>query len=121
MLLRNAARLNGLTGLAITKLDVLGGLEEIKICDSYQCNGKHLTDFPTDLKVLETCQPVLETLPGWSEDISGIRQYDELPKNTQAYIQRIQELVEVPVDLVSIGPGRDQTIVLRNPFAGQGD
>ena len=117
VLLRNAARLNGLTGLAITKLDVLGGLEEIKICDSYQCNGKHLADFPTDLKVLETCQPVLETLPGWSEDISGIRRYDELPKNTQAYIQRIQELVNVPIDLISVGPGRDQTIVLRNPLA----
>ncbi len=117
VLLRNAVRLNGLTGLALTKLDVLGGLEEIKICTGYECNGGHLSDFPTDLKLLGACKPVLETLPGWSEDISGIRNFNNLPSNTINYIERIQALVDTPIDLVSVGPGRDQTIVLKNPFA----
>jgi adenylosuccinate synthase len=117
VLLRNAARLNGLTGLAITKLDVLGGLEEIKICTAYELNGKILPDFPTDLKVLDACRPILETLPGWPEDISGIREFNILPSNTINYIKRIEALVDVPADLISVGPGRSQTIVVKNPFA----
>ncbi|KPJ77250.1 MAG: adenylosuccinate synthetase [Deltaproteobacteria bacterium SG8_13] len=117
VLLRNAARLNGLTGLAVTKLDVLGGLAEIKICTGYECNGQSLADFPTDLKVLEACKPVFETLPGWPEDISGVTEMDKLPINTINYIKRIEALVETPIDLVSVGPGRNQTIVRRNPLA----
>ena len=117
VLLRNAVRLNGLTGLAVTKLDVLGGLKEIKICTGYRRNGQELHDFPTDLKVLEACRPVFETLPGWSEDISGIREFDKLPINTKNYITRIKSLVDTPIDLISVGPGRNQTIVLNNPLA----
>jgi adenylosuccinate synthase len=107
-------RLNGLTGLAITKLDVLGELDEIKICNAYQYEGETITEFPTDLKVLAACQPVYETLPGWRTDISGIRSLDELPEQARSYLKRIEALTETPVDIVSVGPGREETIVLNN-------
>jgi adenylosuccinate synthase len=116
VLLRNAARLNGPTGLAITKLDILGGLESLKICTGYDYNGNTLRDFPTDLKVLADCKPIYETLPGWSEDISNIRRLEDLPTNTRNYLDRIEELVETPIDIVSVGPGRKETIVINNPF-----
>ena len=116
VILNNAARLNGLTGLAITKLDVLGGLKELKICSAYRCSGKLLKAFPASLKVLESCEPVYEMLPGWDEDISGLRRFEDLPANVRAYLKRIEELTGVPVQIVSVGPGRDQTIVLNNPL-----
>jgi adenylosuccinate synthase len=117
VIVRNAVRLNGLTGLAITKLDVLGGLEELKICTSYEYNGNRLNEFPASLKVLAECTPLYETLPGWSEDISTIRQFGDLPQTTRTYLRRVEELTETPVQIVSVGPGRDETIVLKNPFA----
>jgi len=117
VILRNAVRLNSLTGLAITKLDVLGGLDEIKICTGYTCRGKSIPEFPANLKVLHDCEPVYETLPGWSEDISGIRTYADLPENTKTYLNRIEALTETPIDLISVGPGRKETIVLKNSFA----
>jgi adenylosuccinate synthase len=116
VMLKNAVRLNGLTGLAITKLDVLDGLESIKICTGYEHQGKILTDFPVSLKVLGDCKPVYETLPGWSENISGIGKHEELPVNVKSYLNRIEELTQTPVDIISVGPERDQTIVLKNPF-----
>jgi len=116
VIVRNAVRLNGLTGLAITKLDVLGGLEELKICTAYKYRGQLLTEFPTNLDVLAECKPVYETLPGWSEEISEIRSLGELPETTKHYLQRIEELTDTPIQLVSVGPGRDETIVLSNPF-----
>jgi adenylosuccinate synthase len=116
VLLRNAARLNGLTGLVITKLDVLDGLESLKICTGYECNGKTLADFPANLKTLEACKPVFETLPGWPEDISGIRKLEELPKNAKRYLDRIEELLETPIDIVSVGPGRNETIIINHPY-----
>jgi adenylosuccinate synthase len=118
VLLKNSLRLNSLTGLAITKLDVLDGLETVKICTGYQYNETTLNDFPASLKVLGGCKPIYETLPGWREDISSIREYDALPKNTKAYLQRIEELAETPIQIVSVGPGRDETMVLENPFRG---
>ena len=117
VIVRNAVRLNGLTGLAITKLDVLGGLEELKICTGYGYNGNRLNEFPASLKVLAECTPLYETLPGWSEDISTIRQFGDLPQTTRTYLRRVEELTETPVQIVSVGPGRDETIVLKNPFA----
>jgi adenylosuccinate synthase len=117
LILNNASRLNGLTGLAITKLDVLGGLEELKICTAYQHKGELMACFPASLKTLEACVPVYETLPGWHEDISGIRRFEELPVNVRAYLKRIGELTGVPIQIVSVGPGREQTIVLNNPLA----
>lgn len=116
VLLRNAARLNGLTGMAITKLDVLDGLDTIKICTSYDYKGKAVNDFPANLDMLAECKPVYETLPGWTEDISGITKYENLPQNTRNYLNRIEALMKTPVQIVSVGPGRDQTMVLSNPF-----
>ena len=118
VVLRNAVRLNSLTGLAITKLDVLGGLDEIKICTSYTCRGKPVTEFPADLNILSRCEPVYESFTGWNEDISGMRSYDELPENTKIYLKRIEALTETPIDIISVGPGRNETIVLRNAFVG---
>jgi adenylosuccinate synthase len=116
VLLRNSARLNGLTGLAITKLDVLGGLESLNICTAYECNGEIIHDFPASIKILGACKPVLETLPGWSEDISGVRKIDDLPQNAKNYLKRIEELTETPINIVSVGPGREETIIVKNPF-----
>ncbi len=116
VILNNSARLNGLTGLAITKLDVLGGLKEIKICTAYRYKGQILDTFPASLKVLAECEPVYETLDGWDEDISGIGQYDQLPPKVKDYLKRVEALLDVPIKIVSVGPQRDQTMVLENPF-----
>jgi adenylosuccinate synthase len=116
VLLKNSARLNGLTGLAITKLDVLGELESLKICTAYEYNGEIIHDFPASIKILGACKPVLETLPGWSEDISGVRKIEDLPRNAKNYLRRIEELTETPVNIISVGPGRDETIIVNNPF-----
>ncbi|MFW5957605.1 MAG: adenylosuccinate synthase, partial [Desulfosalsimonas sp.] len=117
VMLRNAVRLNSLTGFAVTKLDVLGGLESIKICTGYSYRGERIGHFPTSLGMLSECEPVYETVPGWKEDISGVRSYEDLPENTRKYLDRIRELTEAPVEIISVGPGRDQTIVLNNPLA----
>ncbi len=116
VLLKNSARLNGLTGLAITKLDVLGELESLKICTAYEYNGEIIHDFPASIKILGACKPVLETLPGWSEDISGVRKIEDLPRNAKNYLRKIEELTETPINIVSVGPGRDETIIVNNPF-----
>lgn len=116
VLLRNAARLNSLTGLAITKLDVLGGIETLKICTGYEYGGKILKEVPAGIKVLSACRPVYEEMPGWKEDISGIRDFRDLPNTTRKYLDNIEKLTEIPIDIVSVGPGRNETIVLKNPF-----
>ena len=117
IVLNNAVRLNGLTSLTITKLDVLGGFDVLNICTGYEYQGRVLTEFPASLKVLSQCRPVYETLPGWSEDISGIRRQEDLPQNTRNYLDRIAELSRVPVGIISVGPGRDETIVVTHPFS----
>lgn len=116
VLLNNAVRLNGLTGLAITKLDVLGGLKEIKICTGYQCDGEQIDAFPANLKALARCKPICETLPGWEEDISAIKNYNRMPDNVKNYLRRIEELCGVPIQIISVGPDREQTIMLNHPF-----
>jgi adenylosuccinate synthase len=116
VVLKNSVRLNGLNSIAVTKLDVLGGLESLKICTGYGYEGKILKDFPASLKVLEACKPVYETLPGWTEDISGAKKMKELPENVKNYLKRIEELTETPIHIISVGPERNQTIVRRNPF-----
>ena len=116
VILKNAVRLNGLTGLAVTKLDVLGGLENLKICTGYRYKKETIDDFPASLKVLSDCEPIYETLPGWSEDIGGIKEMDDLPVNVKNYLYRIEELTQTPIDLVSVGAERTQTIVRKNPF-----
>lgn len=118
VVLKNAVRLNGLTGLVVTKLDVLGGLKELKICTGYQYQGEVRTDFPADLTILEQCKPVYKTLPGWEEDISGIRRKEDLPQNTLDYLAEIEALAETPISIISVGPGRDETMIVNNPFKG---
>jgi adenylosuccinate synthase len=115
-MLKNAVRLNSLTGLVITKLDVLSGLKSLKICTGYECGGRIIDDFPSAIKTLGLCKPVYESLPGWKEDISGITQLAELPDNAKKYIKRIEELAETPAQIISVGPGRDETIMVNNPF-----
>ncbi len=116
VILNNAVRLNGLTGLAVTKLDVLDGLDSLNICTGYDYQGQTLDYFPGDLQMLGECKPIYETLPGWSEDISGIRNYNDLPENTKKYLRRIEEIAETPIRIISIGPARDETIVVKNPY-----
>ena len=108
---RYTARLGGVNTLSIMLLDVLSGLDEIKICTAYEIDGERVTDFPSHVDDLRKAVPVYETLPGWSEEIDHVRDYDELPAEARAYVDRISELVERPVEVVSVGPARDQTMV----------
>lgn len=111
-----AADLNSLDYLAITRLDILDKLPEIKICVGYTLNGEPVKGFPADLQVLEQCKPVYETLPGWQTDISGIRHYEDLPEAARRYVERISEVNGVRLGIVSVGPNRKQTIVLQDVF-----
>jgi len=114
--LRRARILNSLTGLCITKLDVLDGLDTLKICTAYELNGNTLTAPPTSAEAFEACKPIYLELPGWQESTVGIRNYDELPANAKAYLAKIEALLEVPIDLISTGPDRVETIIKRHPF-----
>ncbi len=116
VMLRAAARLNGLTGLAVTKLDVLTGLDTLKICTAYSVGGNLLDDFPADINTLSTCEPVYESMDGWKEDISGARDISDLPSAARGYLKRVEELTGVPVAIVSVGAGRDETIIINHPF-----
>ena len=116
VLLRNAVRLNGLSSVAITKLDVLGAIDSLKVCTGYDYKGEQLDDFPASLNVLADCKPIYETLPGWLEDISNIKNFDDLPHNVKNYLKRVEELIETPISIVSVSPERDATMVLSNPF-----
>ena len=113
---RHAVRLNGLTGLALTKLDVLTGSPRIRVCTAYRVGGKVLRHFPASLKVMETLEPVWEEFPGWQEPVTDARRVADLPANARRYMERLEELVETEIVIVSVGPDRDQTILLRNPF-----
>ncbi|MBI5844824.1 MAG: adenylosuccinate synthase [Deltaproteobacteria bacterium] len=110
--LRTSARLNGLTSLGITKLDVLSGEKEVKIAVAYKDGDNTVSNFPQDLCLMGRCTPVYETLPGWDEDISHAKSLSELPENARRYVARMAELSGVPVKLVSVGPGREQTIAV---------
>jgi adenylosuccinate synthase len=117
VILKNAARLNGLTGLVITKLDVLDDLDEVKICIGYEHDGKTYDAFPPCIDTLENCVPIYETHPGWKANTSEIREYDKFPENTKKYLKRIEELSGVKIKIISVGPGREATIVLEHVFA----
>src|SRR5687767_14986354 len=114
--LKRSIQLNGVSGLCITKLDVLDGVEAVKICVGYEVEG-HMSDIlPVGAEELERCVPVYEELPGWQESTVGVKTYKGLPKPARAYLQRIEELCRVPVDLISTGPDREETIVMRHPY-----
>lgn len=116
VVVKNAAKLSGISGLLITKLDVLTGIPKLKIAVSYKCRGKCIDFVPPELDALEACEPVFEEFPGWEDDISGARRWDDLPANTRKYLKAVEEISGIPVDIVSVGPGREETIVLANAF-----
>ncbi|MFO7663942.1 MAG: adenylosuccinate synthase [Chloroflexota bacterium] len=111
-ILRHARRVNSLSELVLTKLDILSGLAEIPVCVAYEVDGRRMESFPTDLRQLARCRPVYNTLPGWEEDIMGARQPADLPANARIYVDFVAAQVGVPVRYVSVGPGREQFIVL---------
>ena len=108
VILRFAVRVNGLTGLALNKLDTLTGLRKLKVCVAYQKNGETITDFPSDISALEGCQPIYEEYDGWTEDISKAKTLNDLPKNAVAYLRAIEKAIDCPVKMVGVGPDRTQ-------------
>ena len=110
--LKYSVRVNSLTELFITKLDILSGLEELKLCVGYKNGNEVLTDYPYDQNILNTAEPVYETLKGWKDDISSIKNFEDLPKNAQTYIKAIEDFIEVPITFISVGPERTENIII---------
>nr|WP_221229513.1 adenylosuccinate synthase [Niveibacterium umoris] len=117
-LLKRSIQINGVSGLCITKLDVLDGIDELQLCAGYRLDGKIVDLLPIGADRVARCEPIYETMPGWSEPTVGLKSYDALPANARAYLRRIEALCGVPVDMISTGPDREETIVLRHPFKG---
>lgn len=111
-----AVRVNGLTGIALTKLDVLSGFDTIKICTGYEYKGKLLKELPASMEIFNNCRPVYEEMPGWGSDISGVKALSDLPLQARNYIRRLEEIVACPIILVSLGARREDTLLLKNPF-----
>jgi adenylosuccinate synthase len=116
---RYGVRINGLDTLALTKLDVLDGLEEIQICTAYRCGNRTITEFPSDIGQLAACVPVYESVPGWTRPTRGVRRFEELPENARRYIARLEEVSGVPAALVSTGSERDDTILRADLLAAR--
>jgi adenylosuccinate synthase len=114
--LRYSVSINGLTGIGLTKMDILDGLEKIKLCVGYKYDGKVYDTFTTDLDVLKRCEPVYEEMPGWKESTVGIKEFDRLPSNAKSYIKKIEYLLKTPIQIISTGPKRDEIIVLDGQF-----
>lgn len=112
VVLRHSRRASGITDLSINSIDVLTGLKEVKICTAYELDGKEITEYPANLKDLQRCKPIFETLPGWTEDVTGCKSLDELPDNARRYLERISELSDVKISIFSVGPDRNQTNLL---------
>ncbi|HMS05373.1 MAG TPA: adenylosuccinate synthase [Burkholderiaceae bacterium] len=115
-LLKRSAQVNGLSGLCITKLDVLDGLSELQLCVGYELDGDRIDILPLGADEIARCTPIYETLPGWSDKTVGMTRYDDLPVNARLYLQRIEQVTGVPIDLISTSPDRDHTILQRHPF-----
>lgn len=114
--LRYSVWVNGLTGIGLTKLDILDTMDTIKYCVGYRYQGEILTEFPKDLDTLSSCEPVYEEMPGWKSNTIGATKFDQLPKNAQAYIRTIEELVQTPIDIISTGQKRDEIIIVNEQF-----
>ena len=114
--LKRSMIINGVSGVCITKLDVLDGLPEIKICVGYDLHGRRIDILPLDADDIFACQPVYESFAGWSEPTVGLTQWDQLPLNARRYLERVQQCMDAPIDMVSTGPDREQTILLRHPY-----
>ena len=117
VIVKYAARVNGLTSISFMLLDVLTGFDKIKICTAYKMGDKIINNFPASLEDLAKCEPVYEELDVWHEDITKVENFDDLPENAKKYVARIEELIDVNIDLVSVGPNRTQTIIRKNIFA----
>src|SRR4029453_8077768 len=117
VVVRYAARINGLDSVALTKLDVLDGLKDIPVCTGYRRGDEVLTDWPADLNVVAKCEPVYKTLPGWTRPTSGVDKYENLPREAQNYVAFLAEITGVPVSIVSTGTGRQDTIIRENSAA----
>ena len=116
VVLRYAVRVNGLWGMALTKLDVLSGLKTLQICNAYELDGKRITELPGDYEDLARVKPIYETMPGWDEKLAGVRTFDELPEAAKRYVRRVEEISGVPVVCISVGADRGETVLLQNPF-----
>jgi adenylosuccinate synthase len=116
VVVRHAVRVNGLGGLAVTKLDTLTGLKTIKVCTAYQVGNDRITEFPSGAETVTRCEPVYEELEGWHEEITAAREVSQLPPAAQRYLERLEELTHTPLHIVSVGPQRDQTIIHHNPL-----
>ena len=114
--LKRSIIINGVSGLCITKLDVLDGLKELKLCIGYQLNGKRVDLLPMGADEVAQCQPIYETMSGWTKTTVGAKRWDDLPAEARAYLHRVEEIVEIPIDVISTGPERDETILRRHPF-----
>ncbi len=117
-MMKDSIRYNGITSIAMTKLDVLTGLDVIKVCVAYDLEGKEIDYMPASLKELAKCKPVYKEFPGWKEDITGVKSVDDLPEAAKNYIKSLEEIMDVPFSIISVGPMRDQTIEVCDPFAG---
>jgi adenylosuccinate synthase len=114
--LKRSIQINGISGLCVTKLDVLDGLETLRICVGYKLDGVTSDILPVGAETLAHCEPIYEELPGWKDSTVGVKTLDGLPANARAYLQRMEQLCEVPIDIISTGPEREETIVKRHPF-----
>lgn len=116
VVVRHARRVSGITDLSLNSIDVLTGIETLKICTAYRYKDEVITEYPANLKILSQCEPIYEELPGWTEDITGCKSLDELPPNARHYVERVTQLTGVPLSTFSVGPDRSQTNVVRNPW-----
>jgi adenylosuccinate synthase len=115
-LLKRSAQVNGLTGLCLTKLDVLDGLSELQLCTGYELDGEIIDILPMGADEIARCKPIYETLPGWTESTVGVTQYEKLPVNARLYLQRIEQVTGVPIHIISTSPDRDHTIMMHHPY-----
>lgn len=117
VVMRHSRRVSGITNLSLNSIDVLSGLDTVKICVAYDLDGQRIDHYPASLEQLKRCKPIYEELPGWSEDITGVRHLDELPENARNYVRRVGELVGVRISTFSVGPDRDQTNILESVWS----
>ncbi|MGC4378788.1 adenylosuccinate synthase [Fictibacillus sp. Mic-4] len=117
VVVRHARRVSGITDLSLNSIDVLTGIETVKICVAYKYKGEIINEFPASLKVLAECEPVYEEMPGWTEDITGVKTLNDLPENARHYVERVSQLTGIPLSIFSVGPDRNQTNMVRGVFA----
>ena len=117
VVMRHSRRVSGITNLSLNSIDVLSGLDTVKICVAYDLDGQRIDHYPASLEQLKRCKPIYEELPGWSEDITGVRNLEDLPENARNYVRRVSELVGVRISTFSVGPDREQTNILESVWS----